>query len=1125
MPRSSSAEVCPNVFCPHNETETGNSASHGFARLRPRDHAGPIFLRLIFNLSVLLLITVTSVAVVSAQSPTATLTGTVTDPDDAVVPGVSIAVINMAQGFQRSAVTDGAGSYVVPLLPPGSYTVKAEREGFLPAEYRDVVLNVYDRMTLRIQLKVGNLRSQQVDVIDSPALIDESAAVATTVDRQFVENLPLNGRSFQSLISLSPGVVLTKADFTEAGQFSVNGQRANANYFTVDGVSANIGAPTGLVPGQNGSGALPGLTTFGGTNNLVSVDALQEFKILTSTYAPEYGRTPGAQVSLVTRGGSNEFHGSLFNYFRNDVLDANDWFVNSKRLTKPALRQNDFGGVLGGPLLLPRFGEGGKQPGYNGRNHTFFFFSFEGLRLRQPLVGITEVPSRSARTSATAPSAILQILNAFPQPTGPDRANGFAEFSASFSNPTTLNATSLRIDHTFNSKLTFFARINLAPSETTTRTGDGLRSLNNLRLVRVDTRTLTAATTFLINPTATNDLRLNYSRNSNGGIYTLDGFGGAVPAGNSLIFPSFSSPVTDLVNISLNPSTFASFQLGNGTTNVQRQINVVDNLSLVTGGHQLKFGGDYRRLFPILSPRNYAMFVTFNGVTNPTNGALSGRAQTVQLESNIGPQVPIITNFSLYGQDNWKVNRRLTLTYGMRWEVNPPPHESHGNDSYAIKELTTPSNLSFAPRGTPLWETTFGNFAPRIGVAYQAFNEPGRELVIRGGFGVFYDLGLGTIVNSYDAAWPFASKRSLSGVPFPISVADATPPAIRSTPPTASSVLLVDPHLKLPYTLQWNFSVEQSLGKSQTISASYVAAAGRRLLRQETIRFGSATFVNPNFTNFAVVGTNAAVSDYRALQIQFERRLSRGLQALASYTWGQSVDTASNDSNENNIPDLLAHVSNDRGPSDFDVRHAVSSALTYNIPTPKFGTVGKSILGNWGVDALFSARSATPINVTMVMFTTTFGIYFFRPNVVANAPLYLTDPKIAGGRRVNPAAFALPPLGQNGNFPRNSLRGFPFWQLDFALRRQFNLSEKVKLQFRAEAFNALNHPNFGDPTDLSAGTFVQAANLFIAAQPTFGTSTNMLGRRLGAGGNSGGFNPLYQIGGPRSIQLSLKLSF
>src|SRR6185503_6488355 len=225
--------------------------------------------------------------------------------------------------------TNGEGSFVVPLLPPGTYTVKAEREGFTTAEVRDVVLNVNDQVTINIPLKLGSLSSQSVDVLPTPPLLDQSPMVATTVDREFVSNLPLNGRSFQQLITLSPGVVLTKTSVTDQGQFSVNGQRANANYVTVDGVSANIGIiPAGNI-GQSSTGALPGFSVSGGTSNLVSVDAVQEFKILTSTFAPEFGRTPGAQVTIASRSGTNAFNGNVFEYLRNDVLDATDWFVNA----------------------------------------------------------------------------------------------------------------------------------------------------------------------------------------------------------------------------------------------------------------------------------------------------------------------------------------------------------------------------------------------------------------------------------------------------------------------------------------------------------------------------------------------------------------------------------------------------------------------------------------------------------------------------------------------------------------------------------------------------------------------------------------------------------------------------
>jgi hypothetical protein len=1059
-----------------------------------------------------------------AQGTTATLSGTVTDQNGAVIPDVSIAVINIAQGFQRSATTNGEGAFILPLLPPGKYTVKAEHAGFTPTEVRDVVLNVNDQVAMKIHMNVGTV-SQTVQVVEGSSLINESPAVATVVDSQFAANLPLNGRSFQSLITLSPGVVLTKTVFSEPGQFSVNGQRADANYFTVDGVSANIGAPFALSPGQNGAGALPGLTTFGGTNNLVSVDALQEFKILTSTYAPEFGRTPGAQVSMVTRSGTNHFHGALFEYLRNDALDANDWFANSRGLRRPALRQNDFGGVIGGPVLLPRFGDSGYQPGYNGRNRTFFFFSYEGLRLRQPLVGLTDVPSRSARSSPLASPAIKQFLNAFPIPTGPDQLNGLAEYAASYSNPTNLNASSIRIDHTFNNKLNMFARFNYAPSETLTRTGDGLRSLNTIRLLSVGTRTFTVGTVFTINSYITNDLRFNHSRNSNGGFSFLDTFGGAVVPPNTLLFPPFASSRRAISVVSLSDGRNTSTFVGDGSTNVQRQINLVDNLSIVKETHLIKVGLDYRRMSPILAPRLYGQNVFFNGVMDPVDGALSGTAQQVILENNTGPQIPILTNLSLFGQDVWKATRTLNITYGIRWEVNTPPHEKRGNDAFAITGIATPNSIAFAPRGTPLWSTTYNNFAPRIGVAYQLSTRPGKEIVLRGGFGVFYDLGTGLITNAFTAKWPFTAVVFLSEIPYPVSIANATPPPVISTPPATTTLTAFDPHLKLPYTLQWNCALEQSLGSNQTISASYVAASGHRLLRQAILRFGSSmTFVNPNFINPLSLTTNSATSNYQALQLQFQRRLSSGLQALTSYTWAHSIDIASNDSGVT-PPQGVINVNNDRGPSDFDVRHTLTGAVTYNIPTPQFGAITRTLFGGWAIDGTFTARSATPIDVLITNTSARFGSYTFRPNLIQGVPLYLSDPSLGGGRRINPAAFSAPLPGQQGTLGRNSLRGFPASQMDIALRRQFNLTERARLQFSTEVFNVFNHPSFGDPTPANSSLGSISASGVFRPNLAFGRSTTMLGRALGSGGNSGGFNPLYQFGGPRSIQLAIRVSF
>jgi carboxypeptidase family protein/TonB-dependent receptor-like protein len=1045
-----------------------------------------------FLLSCLFLVTQHSlVSTVHAQSSTATLSGTVRDPNNATIPGAHIAVTNTATGLKREATTNSAGMFTISLLPPSTYTVLVENPGFTPAEIKDVVLNVNDNVALNIQLKIGQVGAS-IDVKDEAPLINESSSVGTVVDRHFVANLPLNGRSFQSLIELTPGVVMTSATGGEQGQFSVNGQRANANYFTVDGVSANVGASAGPL-GQSAGGTLPGLSASGGTNNLVSVDALQEFSIQTSTYAPEFGRSPGAQVSIVTRSGTNDFRGSVFEYFRDEALDANDWFNNSRALPKPPLRQHNFGGVIGGPLILPRFGEGG--PSFiSGENRTFFFFSYEGLRLQQPKTLITVLPS--AATRKNAPIQLQPILNAFPVTTGPDLGNGLAEYAATFSDPTSLDATSLRLDHRANDNLTFFGRYNDAPSSTRTRGLIG--SANNITDAQFKTQTLTVGTSWLISPEMNNDLRVNWSKNNAGSVLSLDNFGGAVPAPNPLLFPVTGTPADSLFTfIILGPNI--GYGVGTNSTNAQRQFNVVDNLSIITGSHQLKFGVDYRSLTPTFGSRKSDLQVLFNGTAGISTGTTLQVSATGREAFSFS-----FTNFSAFAQDTWKLNPRLTFTYGLRWEVNPAPKGRDGKELLTVNSLANLPQLALAPAGTPLWKTTYDNFAPRVGISYQLTQTSGRETVIRGGFGVFHDTGAGQIGDSVVFA-PYVRSRSTAGASFPlVNTSIAVPPAFSLNPPF-STFYTTDPDLKLPYTYQWNLAVERSLGANQTVTASYVAAAGRRLLRQDVVRNPNASFSTVRVTR------NTATSDYHSLQVQFQRRLTQGFQALGSYTWSHSIDTASNDSSLN-ASLTLVDVRGERAASSFDVRHSFVGAVTYNLPKPELGLFGNAITRDWSIDAIFRTRTATPVDVIAGRDVASSGVTTaWRPDLVTGVPLYIESPSLPGGRAINKAAFFVP-VGRQGSLGRNALRGFGVSQVDLALRRQVNLTETVNIQFRAEFFNLFNHPNFALPTNTLTNAF-------------FGQPTQMLGRSMGAGGISGGFNPLYQIGGPRSTQLALKLQF
>jgi hypothetical protein len=1037
---------------------------------------------------------------VSAQAVSGTLNGVVHDQNGDVVPGASVTVTNAGIGFQRKTTTNENGAFVIPLLPPSTYTVSVERDGFAPAEILNVVLNVGDQKSLKISLSAGTI-SEQVKVVDTPSLVNESPTAGTLVDRQFVENLPLNGRSFQSLLTLTPGVVLTKANSGNTGQFSVNGQRSDSNYFLVDGVSANVGVSAEAVVGQAGAGSLPALSVAGGTSNLVSVDALEEFKVLTSTFAPEYGRMPGGQVSIVTRSGTNSFHGAAFDYVRNDVFDANDWFANANRLERPALRQNDFGAVIGGPIYLPHFGEGGPKV-WSGKDKTFFFFSYEGLRLRQPLTSISQVPSLASRQAAIP--VIQPFLNAFPLPNGANTTLGMAILTASYSNPTTLDATSIRIDHNFSSKLTAFARYNVAPSHTVTRGLNG-GVLSQISPTYINTRTLTFGSIYSITPTIVNDFRGNWSSVRGQQINDLDNFGGAVPVPDASYYPvTFTGQRNFTFSV-----TSATYQKGGFANNVRSQWNFTDSVLIVRGNHQVKVGIDWRRSLLEYRPLRINGQAVFNGAT----GALNGLVARGVIVTSKGPKDISTDNFSLYAQDAWKISPRLTLTYGLRWDLALYPKEKSGEYPQGVLGLDNPATMTFAPEDTPLWNTPYANFAPRVGVSYQLRRTPGRETVVRGGFGLFYDLPYGSLLSSFSNSWPTTGRKNLpANTPFPYSQAIATPLPLSTTPP-ATNLIVSDPDLELPLTYQWNFTVDQSLGRSQVLTVAYVGAAGRKLLRSET-------YINPN-PNFQQVNVtrNGADSDYHSLQVQFNRRLTTSIQVLASYTWSHSIDTASSDSAAW-APGARIDPRTDRSSSDFDVRHSFNSALSYNIPTFSNAPLVKQLIRNWSIDSVFALRTATPVNVFTSTDVLGLGVpSISRPDLIAGVPLYIDDPNVAGGKRINRAAFRIPPAnsGRQGSLGRNALRGFNIHQLDFALRRQVKLNERFRVQLKGELFNIFNHPNFADP-DGSLGTD-GIPNTF------FGLTTSMFGRSLGSGNLSGGLNPLYQIGGPRSVQLSLKVLF
>ena len=451
------------------------------------------------------------------QSPNANINGLVSDPTNAAVANAEIVAANDVTSVQYTTKTNSEGMYVLPNLPPGPYRVQVSKIGFKTLIKPEIVLNVQDSLSINFTLLVGAFHEIVTVQGGAPLVNTESATVSTVVDQQFAENLPMNGRSFQTLIYLTPGVVVVPPNGADNGQFTVNGQRASSNYWMVDGVSANIGVGTGY--GGNGLGGTIGsFSTSGGTNGLVSIDAMQEFRIQTSSFAPEFGRTPGGQISIVTRSGTNRYHGTVFDYLRNDALDASNWFngyINNPPLPKAEERQNDFGGTLGGPIL---------------RDRLFFFFSYEGLRLRLPETALTNVPDLPSRTNAA--SGLQPYLNSYPLPNGPDDTqSGIARFNKSLSNPSTLDAYSFRMDYDQSSRWTLFGRYNQSPSESDARGGgpSGYGALNSISVFSIATQTTTAGVTWNASEVMTNDLRFNYSHVNSQGAFRLDNYGGATP--------------------------------------------------------------------------------------------------------------------------------------------------------------------------------------------------------------------------------------------------------------------------------------------------------------------------------------------------------------------------------------------------------------------------------------------------------------------------------------------------------------------------------------------------------------------------------------------------------------------
>jgi len=1025
----------------------------------------------------------------SAQSTSGTISGLVTDSSGGVIVGADVLLENDATNVQYSAKTNRDGMYLLAGIPPGTYRLQVAKIGFKALIKPDIVLSVQSALAINFTLPVG--AASEVVTVEAgvPLLNTQNGAISTVVSRKYIENMPLNGRSFQDLILLTPGIATNTPQAAgttlngNSGEFSVNGQRTESNYYTVDGVSANVGIYPGLL-GPGTTGSVAAATALGTTQSLVSLGALQEFRVQSSTYSAEYGRNPGGQFSFVTRSGTNDVHGTVFDYFRNDVFDANNWFNDYFGKPRPPLRQNDFGGTLGGPVTVPRL--------YRGKDRTFFFFSYEGLRLTQPqAASIAYVPSSSVRQATPAP--LQQVLQAFPIGNAGDLGNGLSEFIGTWSNPSTLDAYSIRLDHSLNATTKVFFRFGDTGSSVSARGTGNSTVPSAVQRTLLSSRTYTFGATNALSSRRSNEFRFNYSTTSATLTSTLDGFGGALPADLFQIHQLPGPPRPFQISVGLAFGPYFTELTEQKNLGLQKQWNLTDSFTELIGRHELKLGIDYRRLAPVEEPGSPTVQYFFLGQRE-----VEANNPDIAESFNFADVHPLYTNFSAFAQDEWKLTQRLSLSMGLRWEVNPPTGVTKGVLPLTVQGANDLSTMTLAPAGTRPWATTWYNFAPRLGGAFVLENTPRFETVLRGGGGLFFDTAqqsgsFGFEGPNYQAS---STLGSLFGNPtaFPLSSTEALPAIPQSPLPPYGPIEAYPAHLQLPYVIEWNATVEQEIGKSEALSAAYVGSHTSRLLEQRQIL---VTPSNPNFT-YVTLNQNGPTADYNALQIQFQRAMSEGLTVLASYTYAHSIDYGSTNVT---FPYL-------RGNSDFDVRHNFSAAASYDVPSIDRSRLARALIDHWGVDTRLTARTGFPVSLegSKVINPATGQFFYSGLNLVPAEPVYLYSSQYPGGRSINPAAFAVPPSAGVGDAPRNFLRGFGAWQLDLALRRDFPLYEELKLQFRAEAFNALNHPNFG---------YINP-NL---GQINFGQALRTLNASLGV------LSPLYQMGGPRSMQFALRLTF
>jgi hypothetical protein len=1121
------------------------------------------------RLSMVLCYSVLLAGTLSAQTFRGTILGTVTDASGAVLPSAKVTVRNSSTGLERTVQTGAEGSYSIPELPIGTYTVSVSQTGFQTSVTSDVVVNVATERRVDAALKPGEV-SQRIEVSGEalPQVETTSAELGGTLTTHTIENLPVNGRDYTKLIYLNPGVAGSPDQITDSpgalGVFSMNGSRGRSNNFLLDGTDMNDGYRNDPAINQGG--------VFGVPATILSIDAVAELRVL-SNYEAEYGRNSGAVINIVTTSGTNEYHGSALEYFRSNTLNARNYFNSGP---KSLFRNNQFGGSFGGPIV---------------KDKTFFFVNYEGQREKGGQTNLSCVPEPAQIALAkanieargeTVSQTILSLLARNPWP-APNRRAPSGESGCN--NPNVANNTNFsnrvdslitKIDHSFNPSNLITGRYYFGDSDQSFPVAIGsagdLPGFNTVSPTRVQLVSISYVK--VVNANQVNEARLGWNRFVEGFVPEDQKFDPASIGLNTGVVGSFDFGLP-LINVGTFTAIGASKSVPR--QRVDSNWHFIDNYSWKMARHDVKFGYEFRRTtITNTQDNNFRGKLTFNSITDPANTAITLPPLEAFLEGipSGGGQAQGFTtrhafenNHGFYVQDKFRMTPRVTFNIGLRWDYFGVVGEKN-NIFYRFNPANGGSTLRVGSPGGPsgLYESDYKNFAPRVSVAWDVFGKG--TSVIRAGYGIFYDafsqdIFLGHIPYNctfcpgptYTGQGPGAiGFASLSGV----AISPST--SVYSSPSPLRDFFATDPNIRMPYTQNFNLNFQRQITNKAVLQIGYVGAKGTRLFRfrdinqpsQATITatdlacgciagFSNSTTGQPtsvprpfsNFpTNFINQEESTTSSIYHALQTSLRLNGWHGLQSMVNYAWSHSIDNASdledfqpNAAQPNNslFPNL------ERGNSNFDIRQRLTWNFTYEFPKWK-GSWSK-LTDGWGFGGVLNLQSGQPfqLNYNFEGDYSGSGEGFDRPDVVGPtryssnplqfldltsfaAPCTVSPPKAsASGEQI-----CAPGTRHFGNEPRSYLVGPHFREMNFSILKNTALSERVNLQFRAEFFNLFNHPNFANP-------FLPA---FIADPGTPGPTGRQVGfLALSATGDVGIGNPFLGGGGPRSIQFAAKITF